>query len=299
VLIPHVTRVANVRFGDDGVEVELDNSHGIHRIDPDASEAEEIEQALREALHDGRVVIVTEDDAHNIIDVRAFTPGPDGELPPLPPFPEQKPGRWPWFIQLLIEVWRWRWWPWWWCRFGCVSSYRAQQVFDAMAATTCNPLTVPPPCIPFMFPDDGCWGRAHEMCRLMLDMGIYPSKVWINAVNGLLHANTRNNPNCYVEWFWHVAPVICVRRWSWWCFWPVDMVIDPALFTTPVTKATWKNVQNNPAATLQDTDWTYFRQSGQTDSDFSQTAGVLATYRLKLQQRSLLPAGPPPYANCP
>ena len=298
-LIPHVSHVSSVRLVDDGLEIMLDNSHGIHHLKAKTPDADEIEQTLREALHDGRVLIVTEDDAHNIIDVRGFTPGPDGELPPLPPFPEPKPWKWSWPFRVLIEIFRWRWWPWWWFRFGCVSTTRAQQVFNAMASATCNPLTVPPPCIPFMYPDDGCWGRAHEMCRLMLDLGVYPAKVWIDAVTGRLHANTRNNPNCFVEWGWHVAPTICVRRWSWFCFWSQDMVIDPSLFTTPVSKATWKSVQNNPTATLTDTPWTYFREWGETDPDFSKTAGVLATYRLKLQTRSLLPGGPPPYANCP
>jgi hypothetical protein len=299
VLIPLVSRVKGVNLGDDGLEVELDNSHALHKLKPNTTDAEELEQTLREALHDGRVLIVTEDDAHNIIDVRAFTPGPDGELPPLPPFPEPKLPKWPWPFSWLVEIWRWRWWPWWWFCGGCVSRYRAQQVFDAMAATTCNPLTVPPPCVPFMFPDDGCWGRAHEMCRLIVNMGITPAKVWIDKSGPLLHANTRNNPQCFVEWFWHVAPTICVRRW-WWCYlWPQDMVIDPALFTTPVSKATWKAAQNNPNATLTDTPWTYFRKWGETDPTFSKTNTVLADHRLALQVRSLTSVGPPPYANCP
>ena len=99
----------------------------------------------------------------------------------VPPFPEPQLPTWPWPIRWLIDIWRWRWWPWWWFSFRCMSRARAQQVFDAMAATTCNPLTVPPPCIPFMYPDDGCWGRAHEMCRLMINMGVKPAKVWIDA----------------------------------------------------------------------------------------------------------------------
>jgi hypothetical protein len=250
-------------------------------------------------MRGGRVVIVTEDDAHNIIDVRGFTPGPDGDLPPLPPFPKPELPKWPWPIRWLIELWRWRWWPWWWFGLGCISGARAQQVFDAMAATTCNPLTVPPPCIPFMYPDDGCWGRAHEMCRLMITMGVSPKKVWIDHVGPLLKANTRNHPQCFVEWYWHVAPTVCVRHWRFWFLWSQEMVVDPALFTTPVSKATWKSVQNNPNATLTDTDWTFFRQWGETDPTFAKTNIVLATYRLTLQQRSVSSAGPPPYAHCP
>ena len=297
-LIPTVSRVKNLSLGDDGLEVELDNSHALHTVPSKTADAEEMEQTLREALHDGRVLIITEDDDHNIIDVRAFRPGPDGELPPLPPFPEPRLPKWPWALPRLIDIWRWKWWPWWW--FCCVSSTRAQQIFDAMAVTTCNPLTVPPPCIPFMYPDDGCWGRAHEMCRLMLTMGITPAKVWIDKSGPLLHADTRNNPQCFVEWYWHVAPTICVRRWRWCCFlWARDMVIDPSLFTTPVTKAQWKAVQNNPNATLTDTSWTQFWKSGGTDPTFSASDGVLADHRMKLQVRSLTSVGPPPYANCP
>jgi len=298
-LIPYVTQVAELRAIDAGLEVRLSNSHAGHVLRRAGPDFGEFERTLGEALRDGRVLIVTDDDAHDIVDVRPFTPGPDGDLPPLPPFPEPQPARWPWPIRWLLELWRWPLWPWWWFKFRCVSSLRAQQVFDAMAATTCNPLAVPPPCIPFMYPDDGCWGRAHEMCRLMLGMGVRPQKVWINAVGPLLKANTRNHPQCFVQWSWHVAPTICVRRRRFVFPWSEQQVIDPSLFTTPVSKATWKGVQNNPNATLTDTDWTFFRQSGETDPTFSKTDGVLATYRLQLQLRSQSPAGPPPYAYCP
>jgi Glutaminase len=297
-LIPHVTHVADVRPSEAGLEIELDNSHGRHVLRRGAPDFTELERELRDAMRGGRVVIVTEDDAHNIIDVRGFTPGPDGDLPPLPPFPKPELPKWPWPIRWLIELWRWRWWPWWWFGLGCISGARAQQVFDAMAATNCNPLTVPPPCIPFMYPDNGCWGRAHEMCRLMITMGVSPKKVWIDHVGPPLKANTRNHPQCFVEWYWHVAPTVCVRRWRFWLLWSQEMVVDPSLFTTPVSKATWKSVQNNPNATLTDTDWTFFRQWGETDPTFAKTNNVLATYRLTLQQRSVS-AGPPPYAHCP
>ncbi|MEO5844498.1 MAG: protein-glutamine glutaminase family protein [Caldimonas sp.] len=298
-LIPYVTHVSALRQIDAGLGVELDNSHAAHVLRRGRPDYEEFERTLREAMRDGRVLLVTDDDAHDIVDVRAFTPGPDGELPPLPPFPEPPPPLSPW-PRWLRDLWHWRVWPWWWFRSRCVSSSRAQQIFNAMAATTCNPVAVPPPCIPFMYPDDGCWGRAHEMCRLMVAMGLEPKKVWIDAVGTQLKADTRNNPSCFVQWNWHVAPTLCVRRWYiFFLPWAEQRVIDPSLFTTPVSKAAWKGIQNNPNATLTDTDWTYFRQWGETDPTFTKTDGVLATYRLRLQQRSALPAGPPPYAYCP
>ena len=102
-------------------------------------------------------------------------------------------------------------------------------------------------------------------------------------VGPLLKADTRNNPQCFVEWGWHVAPTICVWRWVLGSSgWSQEMVVDPSLFTTPVSKATWKGVQHNPNATLTDTDWTFFRKSGETDPTFSKTNTVLADYRLQL-----------------
>ena len=75
------------------------------------------------------------------------------------------------------------------------------------------------------------------------------------------------------------------------------MVIDPSLFTTPVTKAQWKAIQNDPNATLTDSDASDYYW-GTTDPTYSQTNYYLAFYRLQLQTRSVQ-QGPPPYAYCP
>lgn len=162
-----------------------------------------------------------------------------------------------------------------------------------MSATTCDPLTVPSPCIPFLYPDDGCWARAHEMCRQMIALGLSPKKVWIQ---GDLEVGTTNHPACGVEWNWHVAPTLCVRG-------PFlsrrDMVIDPALFTTPVTRATWKSVQGDPNATLTDTSAAIFLLWGSvTDPTYSKTNERLDFYRLQLLARAV-EHGPPPYTHCP
>ncbi|MFC1891260.1 protein-glutamine glutaminase family protein [Thermodesulfobacteriota bacterium] len=52
--------------------------------------------------------------------------------------------------------------------------------------------------------------NAHEMCRLMFEMGVKLKKVWIQT-NGLVHAWTNNNPYCFVKWNSHVAPTLDVR----------------------------------------------------------------------------------------
>jgi hypothetical protein len=286
-LIPHVTRVIGIRpVGEGNFAVELERSHARHLLRGNAPDFSELERQLRDALEKRLPVIVSETDASEIIDIRGYTPDPEGP-PPLPPFPEPglpKPRLpWPWWW--FERLWYWRWWPWWW--FRCVSATTAQQVFDAMSATSCNPLTVPPPCIPFLYPDDGCWARAHEMCRLMINMGLSPRKVWIE---GNLHVNTKNNPQCFVEWGWHVAPTLCVRGSG-------TMVIDPSLFTTPVSKAAWKGVQGDPAATLTETDASDYFWGG-TDPTYTDTNFQLNKYRLKLQTRAIQ-YGAPPYANCP
>ena len=300
VLIPYVTRVQAIRPVDDGVlSVELEQSHARHVLRRKSPDFAELEKALRDALYSHAPITVAETDAHEIIDVRPHDPLPD-ELPPFPriEFPPFVPWSWDWIRYTLWRFWCWRWWPWcwiWcWLRRCCISPAYAQQVFDAMSATSCAPLTVPPPCIPFLFPDDGCWGRASEMCRLMINMGLHPKKVWIQ---GSLFVPTKNNPMCHVGWGWHVAPTLCVRGPKFWQ--SQDMVIDPSLFTTPVTQATWKGVQGDPNASLTPTSASIFHLPNQTDPGYVQTNIVLATYRLQLQNRSLGPSGPPPYANCP
>jgi hypothetical protein len=294
-LIPHVAPVLDIeRMEDGGVSVLLGASHAMHLLPSNSPDFELLERELRASRESGEPVVLTEDDAHLIIDVRAFIPNPEGPLPPLPkpelPWPLP---RWPWWVRLWRYIWFWPLWPWWWFWWrGCISEARAQAVFDAMGATSCYPLTVPPPCIPFLYPDDGCWARAHEMSRLMIEMGLTPKKVWIR---GRLHVNTRNNPNCQVNWGWHVAPTLCVR--GPWFLWRRRMVIDPSLFSTPVTKEQWKGVQGDPNATLADTDASDY-WFGETDPTYSGTNYYLSYYRGKLQLRSI-EKGAPPYPYCP
>jgi Glutaminase len=291
--IPYIAQVVDIRpIDDETLSVEITPSHARHVLRRGAPDSEELERQLRDAMAEGGPVLLTEDDGQEILDVRPYRPGAE----PLPPFPKPTPlpKRASW-ARYLLRIWWWPWWPWWWwCWwFSCISATRAQQVFDAMNATSCDPLNVPPPCIPFLYPDDGCWGRAHEMRRLMVNMGLNPKKVWIQ---GSLHVSTKNNPTCNVYWGWHVAPWLCVRG-----LFPQRQatVIDPSLFTTPVSKATWKGVQGDPNATLTDSDGSIFYLWGNiTDPNYVQTNQVLATYRLKLQTRSIQ-QGPPPYAYCP
>ncbi len=279
-LIPLVSQVLNMRESSTGdVEVALEMSHArlaLKRNNPDFNQ---LLETLHAAIAQKSWQVVTETDLHEIIDVRPHTDelpfGTGGE--PGPARQLKKGWFWHWFYYL----------------FRCVSARRAKEMFDLCSATTCDPLTIPPPCIPFLYPDDGCWARAHEMCRLMIAQGMHPEKVWID---GWLHTLTRNNPACFVNWGWHGAPTLCVRKYF---FCHIEQVIDPSLFTGPVSKATWKGVQGDPSATLTDSDASLYMRPAQTDPTYALTNDRLDYYRLRLKNRSLLPGGPPPYAHCP
>ncbi|MCU1348589.1 MAG: hypothetical protein JWO56_1619 [Acidobacteria bacterium] len=283
VRVPVVVRVQDLVTDAAGdVRVRLQRSHAMPGIRRASADYEEVLGTLREAKAKGDWVVLTAD-GPEIIDVRPYKP--PGDEPP--PFRDELP-------RPRLPVWRWKWWPWNWFWFRCVSRPRAQQLFDLCAAQSCAPLTVPVPCIPFMYPEDGCWARASEMCRLLILDGAKPRKVWID---GSLHALTRNSPYCEIFWGWHVAPTICVRTRGF--FFTQEQVIDPSLFTTPVSQATWKGVQGDPAATLTATAHTYYASWHPADPTYTETNSDLATYRAALQSRSLGPDGPPPYAICP
>jgi Glutaminase len=173
-----------------------------------------------------------------------------------------------------------------------VTLQRARQLFDLCNTRICCPCSTPSPCIPFLYPDNGCWARAHEMCRLMIVDGAQPEKVWIQ---GYLNVNSHNKPDCLVQWGWHVAPTLQVDINGS----PQTYVIDPSLFNEPVPQATWKSIQGDPSASLTPSSADiFYLWGGTTDPTYSQTNADLVTYRNKLKLRSAGSDGPPPYTNC-
>jgi hypothetical protein len=275
VLSPLAVRVGSLTPSADGsaIEVELIISHARHYLRRSNPDFNSLYAALQDARARGTTVAVIEDDAHEIIAVRPI-PGPLAEAAvgaaPPPPLAMGPP--------------------------PVVSAGQAMQMFNMVASKTCCPQTTPAPCIPFQYPDDGCWGRAHEMCRLMIASGIQPEKVWIF---GNLHPATQNNPACSVGWGWHVAPTLRVSAGGGW----QSQVIDPSLMTGPATEVAWKAVQNDPNAALvpSSADIFYRNQSGsssETDPSYTKTNTVLDTYRRQLRLRATGPSGPPPYPVC-
>jgi hypothetical protein len=248
-------------------------SHYLRRANPDF---DELQTALQTAQEEGAAVLVTETDKHEIIDVR---PLPEGvREPPLPsatpPLPEDDP----------------------------VSPDRAQEMFDLMNAISCDPITPTAPCLTFLYPNDGCYARAHKMCHLMSEeYEEDPEKIWIYASawpSSSLNVQTANHPDCEITWRYHVAPTLEVNTDSGIQKW----VIDPSLFTRAVTENEWRNRHDDSGATLEYSDASiYYKGRGDTvgipDDDLLDTESELIRFRNLLMLRSAN-LGPPPY-SCP
>lgn len=263
-LLPRrVTVVRVTPLADGDLEVQVDPSnipHILRRAHPGFD-------ALRAALQSSDPVLLTETDAHEIVDVRR-----GGRFRAAPKALAGGPGS-----------------------DGSVSLAQARELFGLAVSCTCDPTTAPAPCIPFLYPDDGCWVRAHAMCRIFVAQGIEPAKIWLMGNGSWLRVTTVNNPNCKLGWFYHVAPTLRVRDGK-------DAtqlyVLDPSLFDAPVTEKEWTAAMNvaKPSATY--TPWTWYQMDGRTDPDFEQTEDDLEWLRDTLILRSTGPDGPPPYAQC-
>lgn len=136
--------------------------------------------------------------------------------------------------------------------------------------------------IPFCYPEDGCYARAHEMTRLMEKKGVIAGKVFIE---GDLKVETTNSPKGYVEWWYHVAPLVAIKKEN-----KIEMfVIDPSLTKKPISVEDWVKLQiSHPAGKkdeLYHTErfiYTPSKKSGQlTDyqkQDLADTQTTLQTY---------------------
>ncbi len=248
--------------------------HVLLRSDPNF---ESMQASLQAAMDEGSERLITETrDEHEIIDVREPEEGFRGSSGSLPPQPDDPP----------------------------VSEARALEVFNNMNADSCNPCNPSSDCIPFLYPDDGCWIRAHIMCHLMRTGGPDtttnppedPEKVWIHA-NTLLEAPTANHPDCRVLWAWHVAPTLLVSLPGG----DEKRVIDPSLSPSPESMADWKNRQGDPLASLTETAWSDYNWVGDSNPvSLAQAHQDMQYYRNELLDRCLY-FGPPPYSctrNC-
>lgn len=117
-----------------------------------------------------------------------------------------------------------------------LTTAQAEALFKEMAGQ---------PHIPFNWPADGCYARAHEMRRLMAEKGIESAKVFNY---GSLSVTSPSIPDGGVTWRYHVAPTIEVQQSDGST---KPMVIDPSLSQSLMTPQEWKDKQGDPGSRLE------------------------------------------------
>jgi len=115
--------------------------------------------------------------------------------------------------------------------------------------------------IPFDYPPDCCYSRAHEMCRIMKEKGVECRKYWLfdqhwgtsKQKSSLTPKDSHGNPVAFpdlaggkqpVEWVYHVAPIIKVRKADGTV---EDRIIDPSISSKPIRKDEWENIMGSPS----------------------------------------------------
>lgn len=173
----------------------------------------------------------------------------------------------------------------------------AKAIFDFSAAQSCH-LPGPPtvaPCIPFQYVRDGCYARAHQMRRIIVDRyGYCCEKVFsfANQGNDRLAVRADKWGGCCVTWWYHVAPVIRVRIRLLGITVILAMVVDPGMFNKPVLLSTWLMAQENAGCSPKAHVSRYSIQAGSaytpanyqgtafaTDPAYTATVATLNAYR--------------------
>jgi hypothetical protein len=97
--------------------------------------------------------------------------------------------------------------------------------------------------IPFDYPVDGCFARAHEMSRVMQEQGIASAKVFNYEAPNRLRVPGTEFGN--IEWGYHVAPIVNVTGSDGVTR---EMVFDPSLNRDrPMTIEEWQTASGGPA----------------------------------------------------
>ncbi len=119
----------------------------------------------------------------------------------------------------------------------------ASRVFDAMSRLTFTDAAGAEVPVPFHYPVDGCWGRAHMMGQAMAAAGVASERIFATStvqgspleVRSPFSADQAGAAPPATRWFYHVAPLVKVRTPEGIHYW----VIDPSTQRTAVPVDTW------------------------------------------------------------
>lgn len=123
-------------------------------------------------------------------------------------------------------------------------------IFNYCASQGCNKPAVYtiPNCIPFQYVRDGCYARAHKMRQMISEKyGFCVEKAFSFAEGypNKLAVKANMWGGCCVEWWYHVVPLLRLNIKIGQRTYQICYVIDPGMFTTPVTLSTWLQAQKN------------------------------------------------------
>jgi hypothetical protein len=266
-LIPQIFTVLRLESDEHGnLLVHLHQSHAIHAVLKSNPDFTGIRDSLQAALDDSteRLITKTLNDLE-IIDVRSPSDNPgvsmESHKSPNPDPP--------------------------------VSPERLNEIFNDMNSESCSPCSPASTCIPFLYPNDGCWIRAHLMTYKMRAYSPPedPEKLFIQ---GSLDPFAPNSPDCGVpwNWGWHIAPTLMVSLPNG----TEKRVIDPSLASAPISETDWVNL-NNPLSThtLTTLPWTVYNPILNNTATVTQAQSEMQTYRNALKSNCLT-YGPPPYS---
>jgi len=155
-------------------------------------------------------------------------------------------------------------------------------IFNKVRAQCCK---LPGPytygqCVPFHFVADGCYARAHKMRQIIESYYGYTSyKVFNYACNGagtLSVKATLWSNNCCVHWWYHVASYVIVQVGTA----QYAYLIDPAMFTGPVSIPTWVAAQKSVACGYAGAaqGQVYYTSNAYAPSSLNTTTCVLVPY---------------------
>ena len=128
------------------------------------------------------------------------------------------------------------------CPKGALTEQEATQWFDDFKSRKE---------IPWNYPNDCCYNRAHVMAKELQAVGVDVGKVWNYAPpptnRNPLRVSTPNDPSGFVEWAYHVAPTVPVMDSE---LKVSRMVLDPSIANGPITPHQWKALQGQPLSEL-------------------------------------------------
>jgi hypothetical protein len=134
-----------------------------------------------------------------------------------------------------------------------VTPAEAQRIFTVMSQLTFTDARGGQSPVPYHYPVDGCYARAHMMAQVLTAAGFASERVFAtNSMPGGLHIPNQFSEDQAVppggqpetRWFYHVAPIINVRGPSG----TQPMVIDPSTQPGPATVDAWVAAMGTPAS---------------------------------------------------